>query len=218
VKAKGPRERLLLSAIALMCERGVHATGLADLLDHSKTARGSIYQHFSGGKSDLMAQATYAAGRTISALLDELLAARTPSGAVAGIIDYWKQVLADSDYAMGCPILAAAESGPSEPAVQAAAATVFANWTEQIATTLVGHGADPTRAPQLASLVVSSIEGAIAQSRAAKSTQTLDDARAVLTLLVEDAVSAHKPSEGCDLTSTCAARIAQPYSTGAPRP
>lgn len=138
-----------------MCERGVHATGLADLLDHGKTARCPIYQHFPGGKSDLMEQATYAAGRTISALLDEPLATRTPADAVAGIIDYWKQ-------------------GP----------------TEKITTTLVGHGADPTRAAQLASLVVSSVEGAIAQTRSAKSTRPLDDVRAVLIRLVGNAVSA----------------------------
>jgi TetR/AcrR family transcriptional repressor of lmrAB and yxaGH operons len=194
VKTRGPRERLLLSAIALMCERGVHATGLADLLDHSKTARGSIYQHFPGGKSDLMEQATYAAGRTISAVLDELLAARSPEDALAGMIDYWEQVLADSDYVTGCPILAAAQAGPSEPAVQVASATVFATWAEKLATALVDHGADPSEAAPLASLAVSSIEGSIAQCRAARSTQPLDDVRGVLIPLVENAVSSAQNS------------------------
>ena len=190
MKPKGPRERLLLSAIALMCERGVHATGLADLLAHSNTARASIYQHFPGGKTELMEQATYAAGRSINALLDNLLAAHDPAGVIDGVIEYWTRVLTGSDYAMGCPILAAAQSGPDEPAVQAASAAVFATWTDKIATPLGDAGVDPVTARSIASMAVSSIEGAIAQSRSARTTQPLDDVRTALTRLIELAVPA----------------------------
>lgn len=180
----GPRERLLLSAISLMCERGVHATGLSDLLTHSRTARGSIYQHFPGGKSELMEQATYAAGRSIDAILGGLLATRDPASAIAGIIDYWKQVLTDSDYTMGCPILAAAQAGPDEPAVQAASAAVFATWVDKIAAALGSAGTEPDDAKAIASTAVSAIEGAIAQSRSAHSVQPLDDVRTALTRLI----------------------------------
>lgn len=180
----GPRERLLLSAISLMCERGVHATGLSDLLAHSRTARGSIYQHFPGGKSELMEQATYAAGRSIDVVLDGLIATRDPAGAITGIIDYWKQALAGSDYTMGCPILAAAQAGPGEPTVQTASAEVFATWVDKIATALAASGAEPADARAIASTAVSAIEGAIAQSRSAHSTQPLDDVRTALTHLI----------------------------------
>lgn len=189
MNVEGPRQRLLMSAIALMCERGVHATGLADLLEHSKAARASIYQHFPGGKTDLMEQATYAAGRTISALLDQMLGTQTPADAIGGIIDYWKLALVDSDYVRGCPILAAAQSGPTEPGVQAAAAEIFTSWTGKISTALVARGADPDQAQALASSTVSSLEGAIAQSRSARSTQPLDDVRSALTGLIDNAVS-----------------------------
>lgn len=50
----------------------------------------------------------------------DLLATHSPVDVIAGIIDYWKQVLIGSDFTMGCPILAAAQAGPAEPAVQAA--------------------------------------------------------------------------------------------------
>lgn len=186
----GPRERLLLSAITLMCERGVHATGLADLLAHSHTARGSIYQHFPGGKTELMEQATYAGGRTINAVLDELLTTRGPAGVVDGIIDYWEQALTGSDYVMGCPILAAAQSGPSEPTVQAASSAVFATWVDKIALALADAGVEPATARPIASMAVSAIEGAIAQSRSARTTQPLDDVRTVLTGLIDSALPA----------------------------
>ncbi|MFB7877882.1 TetR/AcrR family transcriptional regulator [Nocardia sp. NPDC056064] len=185
---QGPRQRLLLSAIALMCERGVHATGLSDLLAHSRTARGSIYQHFPAGKSELFEQATYAAGRTISALLDDLLATRTPAGAIDGIIDHWEQVLTGSDYTMGCPILAAAQAGAQEPAVQAASAAVFAIWTDKIAAALIESGAEAATAKVVASTVVSAVEGAIAQSRGARTTEPLDDARVAVKLLIDSAL------------------------------
>ena len=48
----GPRERLIASAIDLVRARGVDGTGLAELLEHSGTARRSIYQHFPGGKAE----------------------------------------------------------------------------------------------------------------------------------------------------------------------
>ena len=66
----GPRERLIDSTIALIRRRGVHATGLTDLLNHSGTARQSIYQHFPGGKAELVEHATKEAGRQMVDLLD----------------------------------------------------------------------------------------------------------------------------------------------------
>lgn len=176
----GPRQRLLRSAIALMCERGVHATGLAELLEHSRSSRASIYQHFPGGKSDLMEQATITAGRHITKQLNGLLAARSPADALGDLIDGWKHTLSSSGYVAGCPILAAAECGPTEPAIRDAAAAVFASWTTDIASALVDSGADPDNARALAGLAVSSLEGAIAQSRSATSTRPLDDIRTAL--------------------------------------
>lgn len=184
VTTDGPRERLLRSAIALMCERGVHATGLADLLAHSRTARGSIYQHFPGGKSELMTEATFSAGRYMDALMDRLLADGDVTTAVDGLLDHWQRILSDSDYVRGCPILAAAQAGPDEPAVQAASATVFAGWVDRLATALRAEGAEAEPAGSIASTIVSCVEGAIAQSRSARSVRPLADVRPGLRYLV----------------------------------
>lgn len=183
----GPRERLLRSAVALMRERGVHATGLADLLAHSGTARGSIYQHFPGGKSDLMEQATFDAGRDVSVLLDHLLAKNDAQAAITGVLDFWKLTLIESDYTLGCPILAASQSGPSESSVQAASGAVFATWVEKIADALTTVY-PPDTARSIASAAVSSIEGAIAQCRSARTTQPLDDLHIALTALTDRAM------------------------------
>lgn len=188
--SQGPRERLLTSAIALMCERGVHATGVSELLAHSGTARGSIYQHFPGGKSDLMEQATLAAGRFMSRMIASLLETRSPEDALDGLIDYWIDVLTESDYVRGCPIIAAAQSGPSEPAILQAAAAVFHDWRDQITETLTAQGVSRLQAEAVASLAISSVEGAITQSRAAKSTKPLEDLKSVLVPLARHTLDA----------------------------
>jgi TetR/AcrR family transcriptional regulator, lmrAB and yxaGH operons repressor len=80
--ADGPRERLVASAIELVRERGVDATGVAELLDHSQTARGSIYKHFPGGKSELVTASTKEAGEQMRLGLRQLAEA----GDVAALI------------------------------------------------------------------------------------------------------------------------------------
>ncbi len=91
------RERLIESAIELLRRNGVAGTGLADLLEHSGTARRSVYVNFPGGKSELMTEATRTAGR----LMDSTLASIAAGGdqPLVAFADSWKQTLRASDYA-----------------------------------------------------------------------------------------------------------------------
>ncbi|WP_166907736.1 TetR/AcrR family transcriptional regulator [Mycobacterium sp. DL440] len=180
----GPRERLIQGAIELMRERGVHATGLSDLLDRSNTARGSIYQHFPAGKTELMEQATLVAGRILTARIEALARALSPEDAIRAFIEGWKQNLIESEFTGGCPIVAAAQAGPDALAVREASATVFADWARVIADSIEAKGVDAATAAQLGSFIVSAVEGAIMQSRSARSVHPLDDASAGLTLLL----------------------------------
>ncbi|BDY28653.1 TetR/AcrR family transcriptional regulator [Mycolicibacterium mageritense] len=180
----GPRERLIRSAIQLMREQGVHATGLTELLEHSRTARGSIYQHFPAGKTELMAQATLDAGRMITAKIEELTRSLPAEDVIQAFVAGWKQSLTESSFAAGCPIMAAAQAGPDALAVRDASAQVFADWARVIAESITSKGVDPATASTLGSFIVSSLEGAIIQCRSARSLQPLDDASAGLMLLL----------------------------------
>ena len=60
-----PRERMIHSAPPLFRERGIAATALADVLEHSGAPRGSLYHYFPGGKAQL--QATRYAGQFLAA-------------------------------------------------------------------------------------------------------------------------------------------------------
>ncbi len=178
--APGPRDRLIDNAIAMVQERGVHATGLSDLLRRSAAARNSIYQHFPGGKTELMVAATDTAGASTAARIGELAVGCDPAGVLKGMIAAWVGEMERSDFATGCPIAAAALAGPDEPSITAAAARAFALLRERVAASLIAAGHDHSRADPLASFVVSAIEGALLQARAQRSVQPLRDVEAEL--------------------------------------
>ncbi|PRX45431.1 TetR family transcriptional regulator [Prauserella shujinwangii] len=180
----GPRDRLIDSAIALIRERGVHATGLADLLEHSGTARASVYQHFAGGKSGLVEEATRVAGLRMDEFLATLLGSRDPVGALRSLVRWWRTTLRETDFAVGCPVVAAALAGADTPSAREAAAQAFATWERRLARAFAAGGLDGESARSLAGFVVSALEGAIVQARATRSVRPLDDAERQLTWLV----------------------------------
>lgn len=181
----GPRERLISTAIAMVQERGVHATGLSDLLRRSSAARNSIYQHFPGGKQELMVAATETAGAVVAARVDRLAETGDPAAVLRAMIAGWIAELEDSDFRAGCPIAAAALAGPDEPAITAAAADAFAGLRTRLDTTL--RAAGQRDSARTASVVISAIEGALLQARAAKSVQPLRDLEAILPRLLSPA-------------------------------
>ncbi|WP_199430896.1 TetR/AcrR family transcriptional regulator [Qaidamihabitans albus] len=180
----GPRERLVDSAITLIRERGVHATGLTDLLEHSRTARASIYQHFPGGKADLIAEATHAAGRQMDTFVAGVLESGAPLDAIDALLRWLRRTLRDTDFAVGCPVVAAALSGADTTAAREAAASAFRGWQRTLAAAFTREGLPEATAVSLAGFVVSGIEGALVQARAMRSVQPLDDARVQLAALL----------------------------------
>lgn len=181
--APGPRQRLIDSAIAMMRERGVHATGLADLLKRSGTARNSIYQHFPEGKAELIAAAEREASGLANGFLDALRARGDAEYLLTKFIGWWVNQLQTHDFDTGCPHAAAALAGPGEAQIRAAAHDAFVGMRVRLAESFrdsgVCEGVD-----SLASLAVSAIEGALLQAQAAHSVQPLREVEAELIALI----------------------------------
>lgn len=172
--AAGPRERLMSSAITLVRRHGVAATGLSELLDHSRTARGSIYQHFPGGKEELVASATRSAGEVMGRRMHEAAGQDDPVAIVRAVVDSATRGLVDHDFELGCPIVAAASSGPEHAAAVSAAADTFRAWVQELRDGFAATGMPVPVAEGFASLVVSAVGGAIVQARAARSLVPLE--------------------------------------------
>ncbi|MGW4718619.1 TetR/AcrR family transcriptional regulator [Nocardia sp. NPDC004260] len=180
----GPRTRLIESAIELVREQGVHAAGLAALLERGNASRNSLYQHFPAGKGELVEAATRVAGARIAGVVEKITAA-PPRGWFDSLLGWWVTTLEQTGYRAGCPILGAALA-ESEPRVQAAAGEVFADWHERLGSALADAGMSAEEARSFGGFVFSALEGAIVQSRAMKSTRPLEDAQRHLAVLLEN--------------------------------
>jgi AcrR family transcriptional regulator len=163
------RQRMIESAALLMRERGVEATSFSDVLEHSGAPRGSIYHHFPGGKAQLVEEATRYAGEVLAAGIARALEDDDPVAAVRMFASVWRRVLSESDFAAGCPVVAAALEGTRSPAAREAAAASFTRWEGLLAGALENRGVDAERARSLATLAIAAIEGAIVLSRAQRS-------------------------------------------------
>lgn len=101
--AMAARDRLIGSAIALLQRNGVAGTGIAELLEHSGTARRSVYLNFPGGKAELLADAAASAGQAISEVIRRFVAEADPVAGVEAFVALWKDALTGSDFGAGCP-------------------------------------------------------------------------------------------------------------------
>jgi len=193
VPGDGPRERLLESATTLIREHGVAGTGLTELLKESRTARGSIYQHFPDGKDELVGASVRAAGAESRAAIAALRELGEPAAVVRAVVAASRAALLDEDFVRGCPVVAAAVSGPTYPTSVRAAAEVFRGWVDELAQVLADVGVPERHAVALASTVISASEGALVQARAARSAEPLDLVAEQLVNLVAAHVAEGEP-------------------------
>jgi TetR/AcrR family transcriptional repressor of lmrAB and yxaGH operons len=183
------RERMIQSAALLFRRQGIEGTSFADVLEHSGAPRGSIYHHFPGGKSQLAEEATRYAGDFIAAGLVMALADDDPLAAIRTFTRTWLDVLRGTDFAAGCPVVAAAVEGDRIPGARDAAGAAFARWEDLLTSAIERKGMSADRARSVASLVVAAIEGAIVMARAQRSTKPLERVTAEIERVVADLVS-----------------------------
>ncbi|MCA1228142.1 TetR/AcrR family transcriptional regulator [Saccharopolyspora sp. 6M] len=181
------RQQLVAGAADMIRRRGLNATSIREVAKHSGAPLGSTYHHFPGGKDELAAEAVRHAATTTARALDAAL----ETGPVDGLRSFfalWRDILVRTDFHAGCPVLAVSveepQSGNEPTAALRAAADAFEGWEHRLAASLRAHGTPEDRAARRAALVVAAAEGAVAMSRARRSTRPLDDVAAELTELV----------------------------------
>jgi len=179
---------MIRSAAVLFRERGVHGTSLSDVVAHSSAPRGSIYHWFPGGKAQLAEEATRYSGEFIAGGIAAALDEDEPVAAVRAFAAPWREILRDSDFSAGCPIVSATLEGDRAPGARAAAGAAFARWQELLAGAFAGRGVAPARARSLATLAVAAVEGAIVLSRAQRSSAPLERVAGELESIVAGAV------------------------------
>ncbi|MCC5574169.1 TetR/AcrR family transcriptional regulator [Microtetraspora sp. AC03309] len=184
------RERIIMGAADLIRRRGLAGSTVRDLAAHSGAPLGSTYHYFPRGKQQLAAEAVRFAGELVTRSLERELEA----GPVAGLrafLALWRQIVIDSDFSAGCPVLAVAVEEPpadTDPEAVHAAAEVFTTWEDLLAASLRDHGAPAGDAAQLATLIVAAVEGTVALCRAKRGIEPLDAVATQLETLVTTAI------------------------------
>ena len=170
------RARIVVGAADMIRRRGLSATSIRELAKHADAPLGSTYHYFPGGKHQVAAEAVQLSGDLVSGVLARRLEAG-PAEGVRAFLAHWRKLLVETDFRAGCPVLAVSvEDGVDDEGgeVRAVAAGVFSDWQVLLATALREDGAGRKQADQVATMVISATEGAIALCRAHRSTRPLD--------------------------------------------
>ena len=178
------RRKMITGAARAIGTRGARAMSLRDLAKEAGVPLGSTYHHFPGGKAQLAEEAVASTGRQVARLVNK---ARSEGieAALAAFVTLWRDLLVETDFRTGCPVLAVATG--DDPGLTETARAIFASWHELMVEGLVAGGVPADRAPGLARLIISSLEGAVAVCRAERSLDPLDEVSAELVALVRAA-------------------------------
>ncbi|MBL1083800.1 TetR/AcrR family transcriptional regulator [Streptomyces actinomycinicus] len=173
----GPRERMVFSAAQLIRRDGVTATGMREVAAHAGAPRGSLQHYFPGGKEQLVNEAVAWAGVYAGKRIARFLAGLdepSPSALFAAMAAQWTDEYAADGFGAGCPVAAATvDCASSGDSTREAVAAAFAAWREPLAAALTGMGVPAARTGSLATLMISTLEGAILMARAERDVRPL---------------------------------------------
>jgi AcrR family transcriptional regulator len=192
-RGHGPRERMVFSAAQLIRRDGVSATGMREVAAHAGAPRGSLQHYFPGGKEQLVNEAVVWAGRYAARRVARFLAAMpepTPGGLFAAMVRQWSDEYEEVGFAAGCPVAAATvDCAESTASTRSTAAAAFAAWNVPVADALTSMGVPAARAPALATLMISTLEGAILIARAERDVRALTAVTRELGPLLDSCVA-----------------------------
>ena len=181
------KARLAESMLELIQTSGYSGTGLNAVIDHAAAPKGSIYFHFPDGKEGLgVAAVELAAQRFATLIAEAAVSAGSPAEAARSAIEALTTIVGESDFRLGCPVsVVTLEMGAESERLRQACATAFESWIAPTATFLEASGLAADDARSLATVVVSTIEGAVIVARALRSTQPLVSAAEVVAELID---------------------------------
>jgi len=169
---------MVRSAAQLIRRQGVSGTGMREIVADAGAPRGSLRHYFPDGKVQLVSEALVMMGGVASRRVARALArpeVRSPGALLDAVAEDWRRDLTTEDFVAGCPLVAAAvdAASTSEPLRQVVG-QAFDDWQAPLSAGLAALGVPAARAPRLALLVLSALEGAIILSRIRRDLVPLD--------------------------------------------
>ncbi|MCA9609741.1 MAG: TetR/AcrR family transcriptional regulator [Myxococcales bacterium] len=189
---KGERSRAAMvdACGELLRQVGYRGASMGKMIERSGAPRGSIYHHFPGGKDELVSEALLTSGARWRDHLAAVVEGERELGPM--LIAVCRELAAHleaSDFRDGCPIATVAlEASADVPAVREACSTHFHENEALIAARLVATGVPAAQAASVATLVLSTLEGALLLAKVYRDGSVLVRAGETLAGLVETAL------------------------------
>ena len=184
-KAPDSKWKTLAAAVKLFRQQGYHGTSLHDILAAAGSPRGSLYFHFPGGKEEIGESALTLAGEAVRQGI--VRAAEVSDSTETFLTRVARAMAADlekSDYQEGCPIATTAlETSAQSEVLGEATSAAFRKWEIEISSGLERFGMTGDEADQVATMVLSQLEGALLLARTYRSPEPLQRAEEALKLL-----------------------------------
>ena len=169
------RARMVRSAATLIRERGIHGTGLREVVAHSGGPRGSLGRFFPGGKTQLVTEAIDVALSEIFGDFERTLSeAETFPEAIRAIVIPWRRLLVDHDFALGCPLAATICDAADNDRLRTHVSEKFAGWRASVADAYTRFEATRAEAEAHATVLIAALEGAVILARAQRNIEPLD--------------------------------------------
>jgi TetR/AcrR family transcriptional regulator, lmrAB and yxaGH operons repressor len=180
------RDKMIRSAVRLFQRHGYVGTTMLQVVEDSGASRGSIYFHFRGGKEELAREVLDRSRRDVVKLAHRCAERATdPSETVLRLADVLADGMRNSGFIEGSPAATMAlEMTPACEVLRAACDGYFVEWQRALSHHFLDAGMPRARAKVLASVAVSTLEGALILARTSLSTTPLDLAGTELSALV----------------------------------
>lgn len=166
---------------------GYRGTALSDVLESSGAPRGSVYFHFPGGKEELGVEvATLVGADMVRNVNRQAAKSKTPEELVARMVKHMADQLVESDYVDGCSLAPMVlEMSRESAALREATNRAFHDWQAALSARMAEQGLAPDRAPAIAGLAVSALEGALVLSRASRSRAPMQNVADEIATLIQ---------------------------------
>ncbi|MFK0255508.1 TetR/AcrR family transcriptional regulator [Streptomyces sp. NPDC090445] len=180
------RERIVVAASRLLQRQGYVGTGIKQIAKEADATLGSVYHFFPGGKEAVAVAAIEHGSREFAALLREALdGTEDPADAVTACTARLAAELRASGWTDGCPVTAAAlETLGTDSGIQQACAEALRGWEQLVFDKLLSAGFGSPDAREVATTVISTLEGAEVTAQVNRSEEPLHAAGRQLARLV----------------------------------
>jgi AcrR family transcriptional regulator len=173
------RDRIILAGLRLFAAKGYQSTSIVDLLQEANAHSGSFY-HFFPTKQDLLLAVlrTYRDGIEPMLLAPAWDGILDPIAKVFALLAVYRRALENSGCTYGCPIGSLAlELHEPDPPVRELLSVNFSGWVSHIRACLDAAGSRLPRSvntEQLATFVLTTMEGGVMQARTHRSLSAFD--------------------------------------------